>query len=90
MEPGPANRPPGGDDFRLAARSHTIATGTIVARGKQMFLTDSWYVAANGLEVGRAPFARTILNQPIACQPSIHHYTIQYHHRLKNYIYLLY
>jgi phenylpropionate dioxygenase-like ring-hydroxylating dioxygenase large terminal subunit len=65
MEPGPANRPPGGDDFRLAARSHTIATGTIVSRGKQMFLTDSWYVAANGLEVGRAPFARTILNQPI-------------------------
>ena len=30
-----------------------------------MFLKNSWYVAATGQEVGRTPFARTILNQPV-------------------------
>lgn len=30
-----------------------------------MFLTNSWYVAASEHEVGRTPFARTILNQPV-------------------------
>ena len=30
-----------------------------------MFLTNSWYVAASGHEIGRTPFARTILNQPV-------------------------
>ena len=30
-----------------------------------MYLTNSWYVAATALEIGRKPFARTILNEPI-------------------------
>ena len=30
-----------------------------------MFLTNSWYVAASGHEIGRTPFARTLMNQPV-------------------------
>ena len=30
-----------------------------------MFLRNCWYVAAWDNEVGRAPFARTILNEPV-------------------------
>lgn len=31
----------------------------------QPFLTHSWYVAASGHEIGRTPFARTLLNKLI-------------------------